>query len=244
MRCMKIEIHVHTKYSKDSLLSFWPLYIKCRLLDIKSIAITEHNNTKGGVEFKKFCTRHGNKVNVIVGEEIFTSEGEIIGLFLNEQITPDLSPEETIKQIKTQNGIVWVPHPYDSKRAKTVLGTAAIERCKDSIDYIEIHNGRNISPDFDIRQKEIADRYCLTGVVGSDAHTLMEIGRNYLYMESDIEPKNADEFKECLKYCSLHKSNCIKAAHKITKFAKLCKMLQGGRFHELHDIIIRKIKKR
>ena len=70
---MRFEVHVHTKYSKDSILCFWPLYIICRIKHIDGIAITEHNNIEGAVEFKKFCQKHGDKINVIIGDEIFTT---------------------------------------------------------------------------------------------------------------------------------------------------------------------------
>ena len=82
---MKLELHVHTKYSKDSFLCFWPLYLKCRIRRIRCIAITEHNNINGGVQFKKFCEKRKGKIQVIIGEEIFTNEGEIIGLFLKKK---------------------------------------------------------------------------------------------------------------------------------------------------------------
>lgn len=115
---MKIELHCHTKYSDDSLLLFHALYWKCVACGIRYIAITEHNNLRGAEAFASFCRKRGNKVSVIKGEEIFTSQGEIIGLFLDSEIEPGLSPEETILRIREQNGIVYVPHPYDQKRKK------------------------------------------------------------------------------------------------------------------------------
>ena len=65
---MKLEMHVHTKYSKDSMLCFFPLYIKCRIKSINVIAITEHNNIEGAIKFQEFCRKMGNKINVIIGE--------------------------------------------------------------------------------------------------------------------------------------------------------------------------------
>ena len=124
----KLELHVHTKYSHDSYFTFWLLHLMCRLRKITHIAITEHNNIRGGIAFKEYCRKRGEKINVIVGEEIMTNEGEIIGLFLEKEIESGLSPEETINKIKEQNGIVYVPHPYDEKRNKTVLTKDAIRR--------------------------------------------------------------------------------------------------------------------
>ncbi|MCI6030765.1 PHP domain-containing protein, partial [Dialister succinatiphilus] len=95
----RIITHVHTKYSHDSLLPFFLLYNKCIKKSVDYIAITEHNNIKGAVAFRNYCANKGNKIKVIIGEEIMTSEGEIIGLFLNQEIKPFQSPEKTVDEI-------------------------------------------------------------------------------------------------------------------------------------------------
>ena len=125
---MKLETHIHTRYSHDSILCFGLLYIKLRLKGIDCVAITEHNNIDGGIEFKKYCDKRNSKISVIVGEEIMTDEGEVIGLFLSENIPSGLSADETIARIKNQKGLVYIPHPFDEKRNKTVLKTSVIER--------------------------------------------------------------------------------------------------------------------
>lgn len=239
---MRIEAHIHTKYSKDSFLCFWPLYLKLRLLKIDTVAITEHNTIKGGEKFKEFCDRRGGKVQVIVGSEIFTSQGEIIGLYLQDEIQPGLSARETIRQIKDQRGIVYVPHPYDRKRKKTVLEELAIWKNKDQIDCIEVHNGRNILPEDDIRQKEIAEKYNISAVVGSDAHTWLEIGRNYMICR-DMKLDSAEAFKRAVNEFAFRESNCLRISHQITRVVKLLKIAGKGNFRELYGIVIRKIKK-
>ena len=110
----KSEFHVHTRYSKDSILSYWLLLLILKIKKINTVAITDHNEVAGALKYKDKFKKHG--IELIVGEEIFTNKGEIIGLGLTTKIEPDLSPKETIKQIKEQNGIVYVPHPYDEKR--------------------------------------------------------------------------------------------------------------------------------
>lgn len=239
---MKLEVHVHTRFSKDSLLWFWPLYIKCRLLRICLIAITDHNNIDGGIKFKEFCKRHGDHVQVIIGEEIFTSEGEIIGLYLKENIPSGLSAKETVNRIKQQNGLVYVPHPYDKKRQKTVLQETAIAENKDMIDCIEIHNGRNISSDYSSFQRLIAEKYKLNHIVGSDAHTLIEIGRNY--MDINVIPNSPDEFLKVIQTAKFHQKECIRLAHEITKVIKVLKYIMAGEFNEVHRSFIRAAEKR
>ena len=115
---IRLETHCHTRYSKDSLLLHSLLYMKCRLCHIDAIAICEHNNILGALKFKEYCSKRKNKVFVIVGEEIMTSSGEIIGLYLNEEIPAGLSCDETIDRIINQGGVVYVPHPYDEKELK------------------------------------------------------------------------------------------------------------------------------
>lgn len=237
---MKVELHCHTRYSDDSILSLRLLYRKCKKENIKYIAITDHNSIKGAKLFSKYCADHGGDVNVIIGEEIMTSEGEIIGLFLKEKIEPGLSVEKTIYQIKCQNGVVYVPHPYDEKRYRTVLNENAIERNKSQIDCIECHNGRNISEQYSIKQNEIADKYHLNKVIGSDAHTLLEIGRNY--NEVSIEPIDKDHFLEAIKNAKHCTASCLIIAHKITKIAKMITYIQRGNYDEIFRVINRRIK--
>lgn len=236
---MRLETHCHTKYSKDSMLSFTLLYIKCKWRKIDAIAITEHNNIQGGLAFKEYCQKKKTHLQVIVGEEVMTESGEIIGLFLQEEIPAGLSCKETIARIRQQNGVVYVPHPYDKKREKTVLKEACIKEYASQIDCIECYNGRNISDEYGIRQNEIADRYHICKVIGSDAHTILEVGRNY--MEVEQVPVDREMFLEVIQSATFHKKKCIKLSHKITKFVKLGKLIKKGNFHEVYRIIKKRL---
>lgn len=238
---IRLETHCHTKYSKDSMLPFSLLYLKCRLCHIDWIAITEHNNILGALEFKRYCDKRKKSINVIIGEEIMTSQGEIIGLFLNEEIKSGLSCDETIDLIKKQNGIVYVPHPYDEKRSKTVLEEECIKNNAYRIDCIECYNGRNISESYGFKQNDIADKYGLTKVIGSDAHTIWEISRNY--MAVDCIPDNPEHFKKAIENPYFHKKKCLKFSHNITKLVKLLKMITKGNFNEIYRIVNKRIGK-
>lgn len=236
----RLELHVHTKYSHDSIMPFWILYLKCRLCGITHIAITEHNNIDGAMAFREYCLAKGNQLKVIIGEEIMTTDGEIIGLFLNKEINPMQSPCETINAILAQNGVVYVPHPFDKKRYKTVLVEKAILENKDKINCIECHNGRNISSEYSLMQERIADKYGLFKVIGSDAHTIFEVGRNY--MDVEVEPRDVQSFMDAIKNATFHKSNCLKFCHTITKFARLIKFVQKGDFDGLYRVINKRIR--
>lgn len=238
MKKYKIEFHVHTRHSHDSILNKYFILLMCKFKRINCIAITDHNEVKGAIKYKLFLEKHN--VNVIIGEEIFTSDGEIIGLFLNSKIQPNLSAEETVKLIKEQKGLVYIPHPYDEKRYKTVLKENALLKIKDSVDLVECHNGRNIDKKYSIIQESIADKYNLNKVVGSDAHTFYELGRNYCMVDSFEKNKIIDEVKKGL----FVRKKCIKFAHFNTKLVRIHKMIWKGDFSGLYRIINRKFKKR
>ena len=234
----KTEFHVHTRTSKDSVLSYWLLLLMLKIKKIDTVAITDHNEVKGALKFKEKFKKHG--IEIIVGEEIFTNKGEIIGLGLISKIESNLSPKETIKKIKEQNGLVYIPHPYDEKRYKTVLSEDEIEKNKNDIDFIEVHNGRNVSEKYDEKQNEIAEKYKLVKIIGSDAHTFFELGRNYVLTENKITINN---LKQEYKNVKFKEKRCINFAHKWTKIAKIISLICGGDFNGIIRVIKRKFKR-
>ncbi|WP_217579010.1 PHP domain-containing protein, partial [Mesorhizobium sp. GbtcB19] len=96
---------------------FYLLMLKLRKINV--VAITDHDEIEGALKFKPFLEKHS--IRVIIGEEIFSSKGEIIGLFINKKISPGKSPRDSMFEIKQQGGIVYIPQPYGEKRYKTVL---------------------------------------------------------------------------------------------------------------------------
>lgn len=236
---MNIEFHVHTRYSSDSSLNKYFILLMCKIKKIDGIAITDHNEIKGAQKYKKFLEKH--KIKVIIGEEIFTTKGEIVGLFLKEKIEPFLSPQETIEQIRKQLGLVYIPHPYDKKREKSVLKEEYIQEFSNQIDLIEIHNGRNISDDYSINQKKISDKYNILPIIGSDAHTFFELGRNYVIFENSISKENLRESIENAKFIT---QKCIKFSHIYTKYIKILKMLLRGDINGLYRVIDRRCKRK
>lgn len=240
---MKTELHIHTSFSHDSTLSLQLLGVICSLKHIDCIAICDHNTIEGGLSARKQLSK--KNINVIVGEEIFTSDGEVIGLFLKENIPAGLSAEETICEIKRQNGLVYIPHPYDEKRHKTVLNTEVLAKISHQIDMIEIYNGRNISRLYADKQREIAEKYTdisqTVRVCGSDAHTFFELGRNY--MTSDrFEANDSEQFKNAMKSAAFTVSPCHFLSHGTTRLVRMAKLIMKGDLNALSGIIHRKFK--
>lgn len=155
---------------------------------VTPVFLTDHDNLDGVRQLEA-----AQLVPAIPGQEVTTSEGELIGLFLTASIEPGLSPDEAVERIKSQGGLVYLQHPLDTRRRSLEL--SAIERLRDRFDIVEVFNGRS-TDDANRRAQDL----CLTlGAVpgaGSDAHTLDEIGVVYVELEDFDGP---DDFLEKLE---------------------------------------------
>ncbi|MHC4255127.1 MAG: PHP domain-containing protein [Planctomycetota bacterium] len=163
-------MHAHTCFSKDGFITAEALIQQCRKKQIDCVCITDHNTMRGVSEFTK-----QNEIKIIAGEEIESRAGEIIGLFLNEEIPPGLTLEQTVDEIKQQEGLVYLPHPFDEFRNSAVKIEEA-EKIKDKIDFIEVYNSRTLNPKYNRLAQQYASDNRIIPVVGSDCHHEFEIG--------------------------------------------------------------------
>jgi len=173
---VRVEIHVHTWYSFDSNARLEQIEQRAEELGLDCVAVTDHDSIEGALRLRS----RGN-MGIVIGEEISTRFGDIIGLFLNERIEPGLSPEETIAAIRGQGGLVYIPHPFDRQR-KTRLFKAALEQCIDGIDILEVWNGRTRLEEDNVRAARFAEEHSLLPAVGTDAHRPGEMGRANMIM--------------------------------------------------------------
>ncbi|MBR5336775.1 MAG: PHP domain-containing protein [Lachnospiraceae bacterium] len=232
----KTEFHVHTRYSKDSLQLFILMLLMCKLRGIDTLVVTDHDEVAGALRYKKGFRKHG--VEIIVGEEIFSADGEIIGINLKSRIEPGLSGAETIRRIREQEGVVYVPHPYDEMRKRTVLDEKIIEDFSHDIDLIEVHNGRNREKAYDVKQNELAEKYGIKKIIGGDSHTFFELGRNVVLTERPIRSR--------LKVADLHDArfkckDFLPMAITCTRVAKAVKLILRGDFYGLFRALNKKI---
>jgi len=174
---IKADLHIHTCYSGDADTTLEELVKHCLKLGLGAIAVTDHGTAEGALVLEK----QNPPFKVIVGEEVESTEGEIIGLFLKETIPNGLSPEETIKRIRQQGGLVSVPHPFDRYRS-SAMQKETLERIVDQIDIIEVFNSRTIPAQNLTLPREFADRHKKLKGAGSDAHSVSEVGRVQLVM--------------------------------------------------------------
>lgn len=186
---MKYDLHVHSKYSSDGYLDPSVIIKTARKRGLSGVAITDHNTIKGGLKSKKYET---SDFQVIVGSEILTDRGEVIGLFLSEEIKPD-SLENVVQEIKDQNGLVIIPHPFDEIR-----GNGIYPRKDDVplVDCVEVYNSRCLRNKYNLKAREFAQKYKLNISAGSDAHFAGEIGKAGVIINSEIN--QADELKNIL----------------------------------------------
>lgn len=186
----KADLHVHTCYSKDSVSSPEKIVQHCLDIGINCLAVTDHDTISGALELKRIAP-----FTIIIGEEVLTSCGEIIGLFLTEEIPPHLSPEETVARIKAQGGLVCIPHPFDRFRPHSRLSRNALEKIIPDVDLIEVFNSRTFLLQDAARALQLAQSRGLPGTVGSDAHVVREIGRSFIELP---EFNDAEQFRLAL----------------------------------------------
>jgi hypothetical protein len=212
---MRVDLHVHTCYSKDSLTPLEAIIGACFRRGIGKIAITDHNTILGAIELREMVPNL-----VIVGEEVDTTKGEIIGLFLEEEIPKGLPPEEAIARIREQGGLVYVPHPLDWFR-RSALGKRELSDFIEEIDIIEVFNARTLFPWNNWRAERLARERGLLCGAGSDAHTAYEVGRAYV----EIPPFNSKgEFLEGLAQGRVAGRLTIPLIHLAAVWAKIRKI--------------------
>ncbi|MBU2560542.1 PHP domain-containing protein [archaeon] len=185
---MKIDLHIHSKYSGDCKMEPADILKAAEKAGLGGVAITDHDTVKGGIEASKIKSN----VNVIVGAEIRTKRGEVIGYFLNEEIEKR-ELFEVIDAIHDQGGIACIPHPYDSLRIYNLKPKSDVLK---AVDCIEVLNSRCAIGAFNKKAKRLAKEHELGMTAGSDAHTISEIGSAGVIVETprDIGDKNAQIF--------------------------------------------------
>ena len=215
---LRADLHSHTRWSHDCALSPRTVVESCLRRGVTCLAVTDHNEIDGA-----FAVAAIAPFKVIIGEEIKTAEGEIIGLFLRERIPPRLSPEETIARIREQGGVVVVPHPFDRLRGSR-LRAAALQRLADQIDIIEVHNARiHLSADR-VKAAAFARAHNLLVSAGSDAHTAREFGGAWVELPDFSGPA---EFLAALRQATIHGRVANPIVHLLTKLTKYRKKYLG-----------------
>ncbi len=161
---------MHTLYSACAETKLEDIEGYCRANDVDVVSITDHDSIASALELQRISPN----LRVIVGSEIKSRQGEIVGLFLKSEIQPGLDALETCEQIKRQGGLVYIPHPFDPFKINRLKRKALME-VLDLVDIIEVYNAKLITPFYNITARRFADKYGKVGAAGSDAHYLSAI---------------------------------------------------------------------
>jgi hypothetical protein len=180
------DLHMHTSWSHDCSIEPRELVDYAEAIGLGAIAVTDHNVFGGALEAAELA--RGRDLTVILGEEIKTDgQGEVIGLFLQEEIPRGLPFADTITAIREQGGLVFVPHPFD--RMHTVPDAATLHRHLAEIDLFEVYNARVLFDTANDEALRFARKYNLTMGAGSDAHVLQGVGTGALRMRAFDGPE-------------------------------------------------------
>jgi glycosyltransferase involved in cell wall biosynthesis len=167
------DLHMHTSWSHDCSTDVADLLDHAEAQGLGAIAVTDHNAFGGALEAVELA--RGRNLVVIPGEEVKTDgQGEVIGLFLREEIPRGLSFAETVAAIRAQGGLVYVPHPFD--RMHAIPDAATLHRHLAEIDVFEVYNARLLFDGYNDEALRFARKYDLTAGAGSDAHVLPGVG--------------------------------------------------------------------
>jgi predicted metal-dependent phosphoesterase TrpH len=180
------DLHMHTSWSPDCAVDPADLVMHAAAIGLGAIAVTDHNVFGGALETKELARDH--ELVVIPGEEVKTDgQGEVIGLFLREEIPRGLSFADTVAAIKEQDGLVYLPHPFD--RMHSIPDPATLQRHLADIDIFEVYNARLLFEAYNDEALRFARKYNLTMGAGSDAHVLQGVGTGAVRMRAFEGPE-------------------------------------------------------
>jgi predicted metal-dependent phosphoesterase TrpH len=185
---------------------------RCQELKINCVAIADHDTIEGALEMQRLAP-----FTIIIAEEILTPHGEIMGMFLRERIPSGLSVEQTIAQIRAQDGLVCIPHAFDIFRP-SALGEEVVAGIVGQIDIMEVFNARSPLRRSSTKAQAFAEKHGIAHGAGSDAHTPKEIGNAYVEMP---EFNGKDEFLQALIKGKVHGHRTNPLTHFSSTWQKL-----------------------
>ncbi|MGD0708192.1 MAG: PHP domain-containing protein [Anaerolineaceae bacterium] len=180
---LRVDFHCHSQFSSDSLNKIPDLLKTAHKKGVDRLVITDHNTIRGALEAKAL-----DPELVIVGEEIKTTKGELLASFVTEEVPYGLEPMDAIDRLHKQGAFISVSHPFDLQRSGWPITDLMF--ILPLVDAIEVFNSRCINPALNDQALQLAQEQHVAGTVGSDSHTLFEVGRSTLevpYFETAVE---------------------------------------------------------
>ena len=184
---VRVDMHSHTMFSGDSTTTLDEIEESVRESAIDVLCVTDHNAVEGAV---RLADALRGVCRVIVGEEVRTHTGEIIGLFLTGKIPFGANAMETARQIRAQGGLVYVPHPFDPMRRNLSEQSLVELTAAGMVDAIEAHNSKTSLPSLNAKARTFGESHGLALGSGSDAHVPHALGSAYLEMPDFDGPQD------------------------------------------------------
>jgi predicted metal-dependent phosphoesterase TrpH len=222
-----IDLHCHTSASFDSLARSEAVVRAAADRGITHLAITDHDRIDGALRARDAAPPG---LTVIVGEEIKTADGDLLGIFLREVVPPRMSAAETIAAIREQGGLVGVPHPFDAWRGYGRRSGADVEEIADRLDWVEVYNARVVNRPFGSDANERAANFArgheLPALAASDSHTVMEVGVCYNAVDGD--PGTPEGMLAAIRAADMHPGRATFYVRAWTPLAKMIQSMRGN----------------
>jgi hypothetical protein len=190
------------------------------------LAITDHDRIDGALRARKAAP---DELRVIVGQEVRTTAGDLIALYIQRPVPPGMAPDEAAREVRAQGGAVGLAHPFDRFRAGAGRRgwEDELERVTPLLDFVEAWNARLFIGDGNARAAQYARERGLPGTASSDAHTLMEVGLAYTILNGPMD--TADEFRAALRDVRLVAARGSRLVRLGMPVAKLVQRMRGNR---------------
>jgi predicted metal-dependent phosphoesterase TrpH len=235
-----VDLHVHTSASFDSLASPASVVRAAAARGLTHLAITDHDTIEGALAAREHVAREALDLTILVGQEVRTTDGDLIAVFLDRPIESGLPPVEAIAAVRAQGGLVGIPHPFDRFRGSLLAssgdgdgaagaparalasGPAALAPL---VDWVEAHNARIMVGRGNEQAAAFARDHDLPGVAVSDAHSTIEVGVAYTALDGD--PSTPAGLLAALPTAELVTGRATYFVRLVTPLAKLVQRARG-----------------
>ncbi len=220
-----VQLHAHSASSFDARTDPRKMVDRAIELGFTHLAITDHDKIEGVLRARDHA---GDRIRVIVGQEVSSPDGDLIALYVEQVIPPGLRALDAAESIHEQGGLVGLPHPFDGLRSsggsQADDSDAVLDRLASVVDYVEVHNARAYGA-ANPKAAEFAKAHGLPGVAVSDAHSLRELGVAGTIVPGDFS--TAAELRELLPQAELMTGRAPYYVRVWTPVAKFINRLQG-----------------
>lgn len=220
------DLHCHTSASFDSLSRPAAVVAAAVARGLTHLAVTDHERIDGALAARDVAPE---ELTVIIGQEVRTTAGDMIGLFLEQAVPPGMTPLETALAIREQGGVVGLPHPFDRFRSSGGRrnGEDVLNELVPLIDYVEAWNARVMAGAGNRLAAEFAAARGLPGVAASDAHTVLEVGVAYAILAGPI--RTATELRTALPGANFVAGQSSRLVRATAPVAKAVQRMRGNR---------------